>query len=130
MNLPHALKQIRLELARSKEFPAGSASRGYEFIAPLDQDGHIDAALWNKHREHCRVRRFWDGEDDIGRLIRLPGGEEHARWVFDYDSSRPDDDEAGYRFGAHAFLPGEYVSIRDDDGELHTFQVKSVRTAF
>ncbi len=38
-------------------------------------------------------------------------------------------DEAGYRFGAHAFMPGEYVSIRDEDGEMHTFQVVSVEPA-
>ena len=42
---------------------------------------------------------------------------------------RDDDDEAGYRFAAHAFVPGEYVSIRDEDGEMHTFQVISVEPA-
>ena len=42
MTLPHALKRIRLHLARSKEFPAGSADHGYEFVAPLDSNGHID----------------------------------------------------------------------------------------
>ena len=36
---------------------------------------------------------------------------------------------SGYRFGAHAFAPGEYVSIRDDAGELHTFRVLSVSNA-
>jgi hypothetical protein len=36
MTLPHILKRIRLELARSKEFPMGSANHGYEFVAPLD----------------------------------------------------------------------------------------------
>jgi hypothetical protein len=30
--------------------------------------------------------------------------------------------------GAHAFRPGEYVSIRNEDGEMHTFQVVSVET--
>jgi hypothetical protein len=54
---------------------------------------------------------------------------EHARWVFDYDRSSTDDDEAGYRFGVHSFAPGEYVSIRDEDGELHTFKVVSVEPA-
>ena len=29
MSLPHVLKRIRLELARSKEFPMGSANHGY-----------------------------------------------------------------------------------------------------
>jgi hypothetical protein len=27
---------------------------------------------------------------------------------------------------SHQFLIGEYVSIRDDEGELHTFRVVSV----
>ncbi len=129
--LPHVLKRIRLNLARSKEFPAGSARHGYEFVAPLDASGHIDVDLWRQHREHCGVRRFWEGEgEEIARLIHKPGrGKEGGRWVFDYDQTAEEDDEAGYRFGAHAFRPGEYVSIRDEDGEMHTFQVISVEPA-
>ena len=130
MTLPHTLKRIRLELARSKEFPAGSARHGYEFVAPLDAKGHIDAKLWHANREHCGVRRFWEGEEDEhGFLVHKPGGPEHARWIFDYDASAEDDDESGYRFGAHVFAPGEYVSIRNEDGETHTFQVVSVEPA-
>src|SRR6516165_3038631 len=46
-------------------------------------------------------------------------------------TTRPaeDDDEAGYRFGNHAFRNGEYVSIRGEDGHMHTFQVVSVEPA-
>ena len=128
--LPHTLKRIRLTLARSKEFPQGSPRHGYEFVAPLDGNGHIDIALWRAHREHCRVRRFWEGQDDeIGFLVHKPGGPEHARWVFDYDQTAEDDDESGYRFGTHAFRTGEYVSIRDEEGEMHTFVVTSVEPA-
>jgi len=127
--LPHTFKRIRMNLARSKAFPLGSARHGYEFVAPLRPDGHIDAELWHKHRDRCRVRRFWGEDEEIGRLVHKPGGKEHARWVFDYDQTAETDDEAGYRFGAHAFEPGEYVSIRDEDGELHTFQVVTVEAA-
>lgn len=128
--LPHSFKRIRLNLARSKEFPEGSARHGYEFVAPLDGEGHIDPALWRQHRDNCRVRRFWEGEEDeIGFLVHKPGGAEHGRWVFDYDQTAETDDESGYRFGAHVFRPGEYVSIRDEDGEMHTFVVASVETA-
>ena len=128
--LPHVLKRIRLNLARSKDFPSGSDRHGYEFVAPLDADGHIDPELWRRYREHCGVRRFWEGEDDeFGRLVHKPGGTEHARWVFDYDESTDEDDEAGYRFAAHAFRPGEYVSIRDEDGDMHTFIVVAVEPA-
>jgi len=130
MTLPHSLKRIRLHLARSKEFPAGSPRHGYEFVAPIDAGGRIDTKLWHEHRDHCRVRRFWDGApEQIGRLVHKPGGAEHARWVFDYDQDRSDDDEAGYRFGSHAFVPGEYVSISEDDGDIHTFRVVSVEAA-
>ena len=128
--LPHTLKRIRLNLARSKEFPQGSDRHGYEFVAPLDDKGHIDVELWRKDREHCRVRRFWAGQDDeVGFVVHKPGGPEHARWVFDYDPGAVDDDESGYRFGTHAFRTGEFVSVRDEDGDMHTFVVASVEAA-
>ena len=128
--LPHTFKRIRLNLARSKEFPQGSARHGYEFVAPLDDKSRIDVKLWQANRDHCGVRRFWEGEDDeAGFLVHKPGGPEHARWVFDYDQTAVDDDESGYRFGAHAFRPGEYVSIRDEEGAMHTFVVVSVEPA-
>jgi hypothetical protein len=128
--LPHTFKRIRLNLARSKEFPQGSARHGYEFVAPLDDKGHIDVAFWRQHKDNCRVRRFWEGEDDeIGFLVHKPGGPEHARWIFDYNPSRADDDESGYRFGAHPFRPGEYVSVRNEGDETHTYVVASVEPA-
>ena len=128
--LPHTFKRIRLNLARSKDFPQGSPKHGYEFVAPLDANDHIDVALWRGHREHCRVRRFREGDDDeIGFLVHKPGGPEHARWVFDYDQTAVDDDESGYRFAAHAFRRGEYVSIRNENGESHTYVVVSVEPA-
>ena len=37
-----------------------------------------------------------------------------------------EDDEAGYRFGDHAFKVGEYVSIREDE-DLRTFRVVRVQ---
>jgi hypothetical protein len=121
------LNRILLNLARSKDFPDGSSRHGYHFIAPLDLVGRIDPVLWRKYRDYCRVRRFWAGEDDeVGRLVHKPGGAEHARWVFDYNPDEDDDDEAGYKFGAHAFLPGEYVSISGQDGKLHTFRIVTV----
>lgn len=127
--MSHNFKRIRLNLARSKEFPDGSSLHGYEIVAPLDHDGHIDVDLWRKHRDQCRVRRFWDGaEDQTGRIVHKSGGVEHARWVFDYDPTHSDDDETGYRFGAHAFIPGEYVSIQHED-DVHTFKVVTVDAA-
>ena len=117
------LKKVRLELARSPEFPDGSARHGYEFSAPLRRDGHIDAEIWARHRAKCKVRRFWEGEEDAHGHLRHVG----SRWAFHYDLDRePTVDEPGYRFESHAFRPGEYVSITEHDGSLRTFKVASV----
>ncbi len=116
------LKKVRLELARDHDFPQGSNRHGYEFVAPIDGDGHLEPAAWKSHRRDCKVRRFWGDEDEeTGHLIRKPGG----HWAFHYDiHGDEDDDESGYRFGHHIFLPGEYVSIRDhDDDSLKTFRI-------
>lgn len=129
VQLPHAFRRIRLELARSKEFPEGSVAHGYEFVAPLNADAHIDAILWRRHRELCRVRRFWGDDEKFGHLVHKPGGPEHARWVFDYRGEAAQDDEQGYRFGAHVFRPGEYISIGDPSGDMHTLRVVAVRPA-
>jgi hypothetical protein len=105
------LSIIRLELARDPAHPSGSAGHGYEFVAPLGANGHIDAEAWRKMRNRCRVRRFWEGDpDEMGHLIHRRGG-------------------TGYKFDAHVFKQGEYVSLRETDGELLTFQVVSVRPA-
>ena len=118
------MKRVRLELARDAQHPVGSRVHGYDFIAPIDEKGHIIAADWKKVRERCRVKRFWAGEpDEIGHVVRKPGGS----WAFHYDvHGNPDNDESGYRFGQHAFVPGEYVSIKEHDGVLRTFKVMSV----
>ncbi len=118
------LSKIRIELARGHAFPEGSARHGYEFVAPLDKAGHIDAKAWHEQRSACRVRRFWDDEpDEIGHLVRKPGGS----WAFHYDIHGDiNDDESGYRFGDHALVAGEYISIREHDEDMNTFRIISV----
>ena len=119
------LNTVVLHLARTKEFPEGSARHGYRFVAPLDADGHLDAEGWREFRDRCRVVRFWGGADTaIGHLVHRGGG-----WGFHYDLSGEDGDELGFKLGSHHFVPGEYVSVRDDDGELHTLHIVSVEPA-
>lgn len=127
---PVLLKRILLNLARSKEHPDGSARHGYDIVAPLTPEGKLDLEAWRHARAACRVRRFWAGEkDELGHLVHRPGGAGGATWAFDYDPAASGDDEAGYRLADHVFSPGEYVSVRDEEGELHTFKVISVRDA-
>ncbi len=121
------LMRIRLELARDHDFPNGSKNHGYDFAAPLSDDGHLDAAEWKATRERCRVKRFWQGEPDmIGHLVHKSGGQT-GRWVFDYDKGSTSDDEAGFKFDKHKFVAGEYVSVMEHDGQQRTFRVMSVR---
>lgn len=120
------LQKIRLELARDPEFPEGSSEHGYEFVAPLGADSHIDAEGWRAARKDCWVRRFWGHEgEEKGHLIHLRGS---GGWAFHYDvDGNPDDDEPGFKFDSHVFRQGEYVSIREHDGRLRTFKVVTVR---
>lgn len=121
--VPH-LARITLNLARSPQYPQGSAAHGYVIAAPLDERQCLDAEAWKKARHLCRVRRFWQGEPDrVGTLVHQAGGPDGATWAIDYDPRDRDDDEAAYRLGSHRFAPGEYVSIRDTEGEMHTFRV-------
>lgn len=116
------LKRIRLELARDHDFPDGSRERGYELIAPIDDSDHLAANEWREQREKCRVRRFWAGEEEHGKLVHKPGG----TWAIDYDPRSTADDEPGFRFDKHKFAPGEYVSLKEHDGVMRTFRVVSV----
>ena len=118
------LRHVRLELARDHEFPNGSSERGYDFIAPLNRSGHIDLTAWKALRDRCRVRRFWAHEaEEIGHILHKRG----RVWAIHYDiHGDPSHDEAGFRFDSHAFIPGEYVSIKEQDGVLRTFHVVSV----
>lgn len=118
------LRLVRLELARTKEFPNGSAAHGYEFTAPLDGDGHLDNRGWETDRLACTVWRFWQGEEDEhGQL-------EHARtgWAFSYEPGDADD-EPIFRFDRHVFNAGEYVSITEHDGVTRPFRVAWVKPA-
>lgn len=122
-DVPASFRHIRLLLAREKGHPGGDGEHGYDIVAPLDADGRIDAEVFKAHRDLCRVRRFRPDEDDaVGKLVHGPGG----RWSFDYDSADPNDDEVAFRFGDESFTVGEYISIREDDGDMHTFVVVQV----
>jgi hypothetical protein len=118
------LRHVHLELARDHDHPAGSGRHRYEFVAPLDKDGHIVAEAWRLTRERCRVKRVWGEEPpEVGHLVHKQGGS----WAFHYDiHGDVGQDETGYRFDAHKFQPGEYVSIKEQDGVLRTFLVKAV----
>jgi len=68
-------KTIRLELARTADFPRGSVARSYVLRLPLQRDGTIDEAALSLHPELATVRRFWPNEPDRrGYVTYTPQG--------------------------------------------------------
>ena len=127
---PAQMFRITLQEARSRETPARDGASGYEFFAPLDAAGHIDLETWKKERARCFVHRLDHGAiAERGLLVHRAGGAGGATWAFDYEAGTADDEEQGYRFASHAFEPGEYVSVRDGEGTLHTYRVSAIHPA-
>ena len=114
------LKHIRLELARSTDHPEGTPVIGYDIVAPLTADHHLDAAAWARHKADCTARHFANAHQERGLLKHGAKG-----WYFDYAAGR-DDDEPVFRLDARVLTPGEYVSVTEHNGKLLTFKVISV----
>ena len=130
---PWKLCRVRLERALEPGAAAqgdNTSARGYEFVAPLDAGDHISVEGWRAERALCFVHRTEHGATlERGLLTHRPGGAEGATWMFDYDPLAEGDEEAGFRFGSHRFVAGEYVTLREPDGAAHTYRVASVRDA-
>jgi hypothetical protein len=122
-SLPDTFRRIRLELAREPGRPMGDSGIGYALVAPIDEEGRLDADEAQRHRRACKVVRFRAGEEsDVGYLRRRPGGS----WAFHYDfEDGGEDDDPGYRLGDHRFVIGEYVTIFEDEG-AHTYRIAAV----
>lgn len=111
-------QSVRLELARTPDFPKGSASRAYLVHLPLDDDGSVDLDELGKARASATVRRFWPNERDISGYV-IPAGK---GWAFSYRIG-DDDDEQLYHLESHRIAPGEYLTLRDPDGSSLPFRV-------
>ena len=114
-------KTIRLELARTHDFPAGSVSRGYLIRVPLNDNGAIDERSFANSPQRATVRRFWSSEpDESGRLVQLNG-----KWALRCNG-RPD------RLLAIHCSPltvGEQVAVVGPDGTPLPFRVASISQA-
>ncbi len=118
--MSHAsLKRIRLELGRTPEFPTGSSSHGYEFVAPLTDDGFLAPEAWKALRDKCTVTRFWAGEPEQQGYLRHVG----KGWRFDYRPDTREDDEPFFKLDQHALVPDNYVSVTETDGVQRPFRV-------
>jgi hypothetical protein len=120
-----SVSRIRLELARTKDFPNGSSWHGYEFIAPLTVDGHVDVNAWHDLKEICHVTRFWGEESEQrGQFVHVGHG-----WSFKYPHTSSIEKEAFFKLDRHRFTPGGYVTITEPDGEQRPFRVVAMTPA-
>ncbi len=114
-----SLKRIRLELGRTPQFPSGSSRRGYEFVAPLTDEGFLSVDAWKQMQKKCTVTRFWDDEPEQYGYLRHVG----KGWRFDYRPDTTDDDEPFFKLDQHALVPDNYVSVTETDGVQRPFRV-------
>ena len=114
-------KSIRLELARTKEFPEGSASRAYLLRLPLDQNGFIDEPSLAGSPALATVHRHWPNQPDrSGYMIRTRSG-----WTMSYEPGE-EDDEVVFHLETHPIKVGEYITLTEPDGCRLPFRVASV----
>ncbi|MGN6489049.1 MAG: hypothetical protein ACTHLT_14700 [Devosia sp.] len=118
------LTQVVMELAREPGHPHGDRDRGYQLRLPLAEDGRIDEDAFEQLGNACTVKRIRPGEEPRYGLLRRGVS---GQWSFDYDDRQEFEDELAFRLAEERFVPGEYISIREDDGTMHTFQIISVR---
>ena len=115
-------KSIRLELARTRDFPEGSVSRAYLLRLPLDEKGLIDESALGNSPALATVHRYWPNQPDMsGYVVRTPNG-----WALSYEPGE-EDDETVFHLETHPIRIGEYITLTEPDGSRLPFRVASLK---
>lgn len=114
-------KTIRLELASTPEFPAGSAGRAYLLRLPIDDNGMLDAAGLHNRPEHATVRRFWPSEPDPSGHIERTA----SRWRMRCDGEA--NQEAVSLIKERPIQLGRQVIVTEADGRRLPFRGTAMR---
>jgi hypothetical protein len=127
MSEKRGLTRLILRLGRNPGagYPEGADDYGYVVNAPLDQTGKLDPALWRETKALCTVRRFHPNEAPADGWLRHRGD----NWYFWYDEADEGPEEPGFKLGAHELRAGEYVTIREGDGDALTFRIAEATPA-
>jgi hypothetical protein len=115
------LTRVILRLGRNPAagYPDGDDEHGYVIHAPLDTNHKLDPALWREKKDQCTVRRFHPNETPADGWLRHRGD----NWYFWYDEADEGPEEPLIKLGGHELRPGEYITVREGDGEALTFRV-------
>lgn len=113
--------RVRIILARTPQFPQGSASHAYELIVPLDEDNRIDQAAFNAFPARASVQHVVPNQPAKRGAILLRNG----RYAFSYAPGDADD-ETIYHLENHPLGIGDYVTITEPGDEAKPYRVESV----
>ena len=112
-------KNIRLELARTAEFPTGSVSRGYLLRLPLDDSDFVDRRALARSPHRAKAQRFWSTEpDEAGVVI-----EEDDGWAISCNGWP----SQAILFDGRPIRLGQQVSVVGADGRPLPFTVASIK---
>jgi hypothetical protein len=113
-------KTIRLELARTPEFPQGSASRVFLLRLPLHDNGSIDEGEVARRPSRATVRRFWASEPDTsGQIVRCPCG-------WECRCGQRGQEPLAFRLSSQPLRLGEQVTMTGPDGCELPFRVANM----
>lgn len=113
-------KTIRLELASTPEYPAGSASRAYLIRLPLDDLGVVDDAALAMRPGDATVRRFWPSEPDRSGFVER----NESGWMLHCNGGRNEPTTSTLEGGP--LCMGTEVMIVEADGKHLPFRVAGV----
>lgn len=109
---------IRLELARTPEFPSGSVSRAYLMRLPVGDDDLIDRSAFEQNPSRASVRRYWSTDaDQRGSIV-----EQGADWTMQFDGRR-----RLLKMNGTPLRLGQHVTVVEPDGTVLPFQIASIR---
>lgn len=112
-------KNIRLELASTREFPAGSVSRAYLIRLPLDDNDRVDEAAFLENPSRAMVRRYWSSEpDERGQLVRADGS-----WIIECNG-KP---HRRLELDGKPVRLAQQLTVSADEGRAVPFRVASIR---
>jgi len=114
-----AWKQIRLELASTRDFPLGSVARAYLLRLPLADDDHVDVAAYRRNPALAVVHRHWSSEpDQWGHLVEA--GED---WVIRCDGKT----ECRLELDGKPIRLGQHMPLKLGDSTVLPLRIASIR---
>ena len=114
---------VTLVLSAGPGFPAGSEGHRYELDVALDAAGHLDVAAWHADPNPWPARRFRPGAP-----MRTGDVQHDAEtgWSLRFDSTAECPELTEPLVSAGVLRPGEYLTLRDEDGRDYAYRVVSV----